>query len=132
MRWVGASAGAAGAWGRALPVWGGDAHTGLMSAEPVTAVDAPDDGNVRCWCCSTVEPPDRMVHLGDHPEVHLCLRCAHVVRQQAWQIEDEGRDGLRAWVRGGFRDLRAEVVRRGWHWNRFVGGRLRGLGRHLP
>lgn len=118
--------------GRALPGWGGDAHTGVMSAEPVAPGDASNDGNVQCWCCSTRGAPGRMVHLGDHPEVHLCLRCAHVVHQHAWQIEDEGRDGLRTWVRDGFRDLRIEVLRRGWHRNRFVGGRLRDLGRHLP
>ena len=79
----------------------GDAHTGLMSAEPVTAVDVPDDGDGQCWCCGTVERPDRMVHLGNHPEVHLCLRCAHFVHQQAGQIEDEVRGGPGAWAREG-------------------------------
>ena len=91
----------------------GDAHTGLMSAEPVTAVDLPDDGDGQCWCCGTVERPDRMVHLGNHPEVHLCLRCAHFVHQQAWQIEDEVRGGPGAWAREGLRNVRAEVTRRG-------------------
>jgi len=108
------------------------AHTGLMCPEPLTAVHAADYGNIQCWRCSTVEPPDRMVHLGDYPEVHLRLRSAHLARQQAWQIDDEGRDGSRALARDGFRNLRAEVVRRGWQRNRFVGGRLRGLGRYLP
>ena len=122
---------------RALPESEGHAHTGLMSAEPVTAVDVPDDGDDgdgddQCWCCGTVERPDRMVHLGNHPEVHLCLRCAHFVHQQAWQIEDEGRGGPGAWARDGFRNLRAEFTRRGWHRNRFVGGRLRWLGKYLP
>lgn len=103
-----------------------------MSAEPVAAVDLPDDGNVECWCCGTVDDPPRMVHLGNHPEVHLCLRCPHFVHQQAWEIEDEGRGGLAASARGGFRNLRAEVMRRGWHQNRFIGGKPRWLGRHLP
>ncbi len=94
-------------------------------------MDAADDGKVLCWCCSTVEIPDRMVHLGTHPEVHLCLQCAHFVHQQAWLIEDEGRGGPGAWVRDGFRSVRSEVVRRG-HRNGVVGGGLRWLGRYLP
>lgn len=103
-----------------------------MSAKPVTAIDAQDDGNVDCWCCSTVDTPDRMVHLGNHPEVHLCLRCAHFVHRVAWQIQDEGKAGPAASARDTFRNLRGEVARRGWHRNRFVGGWLRWLGKHLP
>jgi hypothetical protein len=104
-----------------------------MAAEPVsTAIDMHDDGNVPCWCCDTIGAADRMVHLGSHPEVHLCLRCAHFVHQQAWQIEDEGKRGPAALARDGFRNLRAEVMRRGWHQNRIIGGKLRWLGKYLP
>ncbi len=106
---------------------------GHVSAEPViTAVDLHDDGSVQCWCCGCLDPPDRMVHLGQHPEVHLCLRCAHFVHQQAWQIEDEGKRGPAAFTRDRLRDLRVEVMRRGWHQNRFLGGKLRWLGKCLP
>ncbi len=31
-----------------------------------------------------------------------------------------------------FRSLRAQVVRRGWHQNRFIGDTLRWLGKYLP
>jgi hypothetical protein len=118
---------------RALPEDRPDAHTGSMTAEPViTGIDARDDGNVPCWCCGTVDAPDQMVHLGNHPEVHLCLRCAHFVHQRAWEIEDVGKVGPTAFVRDWFRNLRAEVMRRGWHQNRFIGGNLRWLGKYLP
>lgn len=104
-----------------------------MSAESViTAIDSHDKGEVECWCCATSDVPERMVQLGNHPEVHLCLRCAHYVHQQAWQIEDEGKRGPGAFVRDKFRNLRAEVMRRGWHHNRFIGGRLRWLGKYVP
>ena len=73
-----------------------------------------------------------MVSLGNHPEVHLCLRCADFVHQRAWEIEDHHRGGPAAIVRDRFRDLRAGVMRRGWHQNRFIGGRLRWLGKYLP
>lgn len=104
-----------------------------MSAGPVvTATVHRDDVNVACWCCDNVGPPDRMVRLGNHPEVHLCLQCAHYVHQQAWVIEDERREGPAAFVRDRFRRLRTAVTRRGWHQNRYIGGRLRWLGRYLP
>jgi hypothetical protein len=104
-----------------------------MSAEPDTAPDLHDDGSrVHCWCCSSVDTPDRMVHLGDHPEVHLCPGCAHFVHQQAWEIDDAGKRGPAALVRDRFRNLRAAVIRRGWHHNRFIGRTLRSLDKYLP
>jgi hypothetical protein len=104
-----------------------------MSADPIiTAMDVYGDGDVECWCCQITDASDRMVQLVNHPEVHLCLRCAHFVHQQAWEIEDERRGGVGAFARDMFRKVRAEVVRHGWHRNRFIGGKLRWLGRHLP
>jgi hypothetical protein len=93
--------------------WGRSAHTGFMSAESGAAVDAPDDGNVQCWCCSTVGPCDRMVHLGDHPKVHLCLRCAPFMNQQAWRIEDDVRHGLRLGLATGSAMVRRAAVAMG-------------------
>lgn len=37
----------------------------LFSVEPVTAVDAPEDGNVHLLVLQHRGAPDRMVHLGD-------------------------------------------------------------------
>ena len=73
-----------------------------------------------------------MVHLGDHPEVHLCLQCAHFVHQRAWQMEDLGKHGPAAFARDRLRNLRAEAMRRGWHRHKLIGDRLRWLGRYLP
>jgi hypothetical protein len=98
----------------------------------ITAIGSDDGANVRCRCCDTVDAADRMVHLGNHPEVHLCLRCAHFVHQRAWEIEDEELGGPAAFARDRFRGLRRGVVRRGWHQSRFIGGRLRWLGKYLP
>lgn len=103
-----------------------------MSAETVTAIDQASEGQAQCWCCGCSDEPDRMVHLGDHPEVHLCVRCAHFVHQRAWQLEDEGKRGPAPYARDQLRNLRAEVMRRGWHRNRVIGGKLRWLGKYLP
>jgi hypothetical protein len=85
-----------------------------------------------CWCCGQSHPNDRMVHLGNHPEVGLCLRCAHFVHKQAWEIEDRDRTGPLPRSRDAFRQVRRQVVERGWHQNPVVGGPLRWLGKHLP
>ncbi|TPG13411.1 hypothetical protein [Pedococcus bigeumensis] len=103
-----------------------------MSAEPVTAIDENDDRSAQCWCCGSIDAPARMLQLGDHPEVRLCLQCAHFVHHRAWEIEDEGKHGPVAAARGQFRNLRTEVMRLGWHQNRFIGGKLRWLGKCLP
>jgi hypothetical protein len=76
--------------------------------------------------------PDRMVRLGNHPEVLLCIQCAHFVHQRAWEIEDDGKRGPGSFARDQLRNLRADVVRRGWHHNRLIGAQLRRLGKYLP
>lgn len=73
-----------------------------------------------------------MVHLGNHPEVALCLACARWTAKRAWEIEDSGRAGTAARVRGHLRAARAGVIRRGWHRNRVLSAPLKWLGRRLP
>ncbi len=85
-----------------------------------------------CWCCGTIEDPTRLVHLGNHPEVTVCTRCAHSISKWAGEIEDQSRTGVAVGARDGFRRLRKTVVQRGWHHNRIIGPALRWLGRHTP
>ena len=97
----------------------------------LSAVDEASEAG-RCWCCGATEQPARLVHLGNHPEVMVCIRCAHSLSKRAWEIEDEARTGLATQVRRRIRRVRKSVVRRGWHQNRLVGGALRRLGRLMP
>jgi len=73
-----------------------------------------------------------MVHLGNHPEVALCVRCARWAAKQAGEVEDRDRRSPLAAARNGLRRVRRGVVDRGWQQNRFVGVLLRRLGRLLP
>jgi hypothetical protein len=98
----------------------------------VTAIDDAPSSRSEYWCCGTGQPPGSTVHLGNHPEVAVCVRCAHSVHSQAWEIEDRTRTGAAVRARDAFRALRRGVAARGWHTNRLIGGRLRWLGRHLP
>ncbi|HEY5457031.1 MAG TPA: hypothetical protein VIJ96_16320 [Acidothermaceae bacterium] len=97
-----------------------------------TAVEDAEISPSQCWCCGTVEDPTRLVRLGNHPEVGLCLRCAHSVSKWAWEIEDQAKTGPLVIARDRFRALRRAVIRRGWHKSPLVGGPIRWIGKRLP
>jgi hypothetical protein len=98
----------------------------------VTAVEDTDAPRSECWCCGRVEPPDRLVHLGNHPEVAVCIRCAYSLRTWARDIEDRDRVGVGVRLRGLVRQARVFVIRRGWHQAGPFARPLRWLGRRLP
>lgn len=85
-----------------------------------------------CWCCGSVQDAAKLVHLGNHPEVVVCTRCAHSLSKLAWEIEDQARTGLAVRARVGIRRLRKTVVQHGLHNNRILGRGLRWLGRFTP
>lgn len=89
-------------------------------------------GQVECWCCGAHRPADAVVRLGNHPEVALCLRCAHWAHLQARAREDAGRRDPAARVRDVLRAGRRAVMRRGWQHLPVIGPALRRLGRRLP
>ena len=57
-------------------------------SEPRTAVEDEFGSPAQCWCCGYVDDPTLLVHLGNHPEVALCRRCARWAAKQAWEIDD--------------------------------------------
>jgi hypothetical protein len=97
-----------------------------------TAVEDENLSRSQCWCCGVIDDPAKLVHLGNHPEVAVCTRCAHSLSKRACEIEDQGRTGPAARARDGLRWLRKTVVQHGWHQNRVVGRGLRWLGRFTP
>lgn len=90
------------------------------------------DGLTECWCCGQRLPADSFVHLGNHPEVAVCLRCAHFLHKQAAGREDALRHSPLARARDGLRSGRELVMRRHWHQKPVIGPVLRWLGRFLP
>lgn len=103
-----------------------------MDASPVAGQAPAGPPSEQCWCCGSVDDPERMVHLGDHPEVGLCRACARWAAKQAWAIEDRDRTGPLALVRDGLRSIRRTVIAQGWHRSRWLGGPLRWIGKRLP
>jgi hypothetical protein len=89
-------------------------------------------GRSACWCCGIIDDPEKLVHLGNHPEVALCTRCARWAGKQADAVEDRSRTGLAVMVRDRARFMRRVVIQRGWHRLPLVGGALRRLGRYTP
>ena len=98
-----------------------------------TAVEDADElGRSQCWCCGAIDDPARMIHLGNHPEVALCVRCGRWAVKQAWEIEDRDKTGPLVMARDRFRAFRRKVIHRGWHHNRPLGPPLRWIGKRLP
>jgi hypothetical protein len=90
------------------------------------------NGLVRCWCCGQRRPAESVVHLGEHPEVAVCLNCAHFLHQRARSIEDAQRRSAAARARDGVRAVRQLVIARHWHEKPVIGPLLRWLGARLP
>lgn len=97
-----------------------------------TAVDDEEILPSQCWCCGAIDDPGRLVHLGNHPEVAVCIRCTRSLHKWGRELEDQGRTGLPVRVRDRFRQVRKAVVRRGWQHNRLLGRPLRWIGRFTP
>ena len=97
-----------------------------------TATHEAGEDPCPCWCCGQPQDPARVVPLGLHPEVMLCVGCAHLASKRASAIEDQHRTGAAVHVREVLRGVRELVVSRGWHEHRVFGPLLRWLGRHTP
>jgi len=98
-----------------------------------TQLSAQDtSGELVCWCCGRHRPAADVVHLGEHPEVVVCLGCAHHLHQVARAREDERSPSPVTRARDGLRALRGLVMRRGWHTRPVIGPVLRWLGARLP
>ena len=89
-------------------------------------------GELACWCCGRPGRGDRMVRLGDHPEVALCLACARWAGKQAAAIEDQGRAGPMVTMRGWLRQARTAAIRRNWHRHPIFGPAVRWVGKRWP
>jgi ribosome-binding protein aMBF1 (putative translation factor) len=99
-------------------------------ATPLTEDESAD--RPFCWCCGQQPASEYLVHLGDHPEVGVCLRCAHFLHQQARRREDAQSRSAVARARDGMRAIRELVMRYGLHRKPVIGPVLRWLGPRLP
>lgn len=98
----------------------------------MTQRPAQSDGSVLCWCCGEQQDESSVVRLGDHPEVTLCLGCAHFVHRRAQALEDVGARALASRARGVVRAGESFVIRHGLQHRPLIGPVLRWLGPRLP
>jgi hypothetical protein len=96
------------------------------------AGDTSSGGDTDCWCCGQRYSNERLVRLGSHPEVAVCVRCAHFLHQQAMHREDALRPSIASRLRDGLRWGRRVVGDHHWHQRPVIGRPLRWLGRYLP
>jgi hypothetical protein len=89
-------------------------------------------GGIECWCCGSRHPDEDKVHLGNHFEVSVCVRCARSLHKWAGEVEDRDRRTPTARARDAFRSVRKIVVQHRRHRAPLVGRSLRWLARYLP
>lgn len=94
---------------------------------PETAVGAAD--TVACWCCGARYPEQGVVRLGNHPEVAVCIHCAHYLKRRA-RAREASVTAQR--LRGKADAVRGAVMERGWHDRHVLGKALRWVDKHLP
>jgi hypothetical protein len=97
-----------------------------MSAEVQTAIG--QTGEATCWCCGRASSEDALVHLGNHPEVGICVNCVHFLRRRARDLQATE---IRRLLRGAAESVRREVMARGWHQRPVIGPALRWLNRRM-
>lgn len=86
----------------------------------------------KCWCCGSTYPEDDLVHLGEHPEVAVCLGCSQWLRRRAVRRRGAGRRSPAVRIRGVIDGVRGAVIERGWHERGVLGRLLRRIDRYLP
>jgi hypothetical protein len=99
-------------------------HTAIEDADAISPSE--------CWCCGMTQPTDKMVHLGNHPEVAICVKYASSVKNWAGEIEDQARTALLVRQRDSLRHARQHALRKDWHQHPALGRPVRWLGRQLP
>jgi hypothetical protein len=112
-----------------------DGRNGWWAMTERTAVGAAGgdaSGGIVCWCCGRRQPESRVVRLGGHPEIAVCLGCARFLHQQARAREDAARPTPAGRARDVLRTGRRLVIRRGWHTRPVIGPLLRRLDGWLP
>lgn len=85
-----------------------------------------------CWCCGSSYPEAELVHLGNHPEVGICVGCSRWVWRRAVRRHDGQRRSPAARARRVIDRARDAVIQRGWHERGLLGTVLRRIDRYLP
>jgi ribosome-binding protein aMBF1 (putative translation factor) len=94
-----------------------------------TGTSAVEGHEVRCWCCGKAYDEARVVHLGEHPEVAVCIDCARDLNRRARKREAAA---VARWLHQRGDAARGAVMERGWHERPVVGRALRWINRHSP
>jgi hypothetical protein len=99
----------------------------LIAPPTVTTVAPVPD--VPAGTVGSARSEDTLVHLGNHPEVGICISCVHFLRRRA---RDRQATVMRQTLRGAAESVRGQVMARGWHQRPVIGPALQWLNRHLP
>jgi hypothetical protein len=82
-----------------------------------------------CWCCGKGATRSEVVRLGNHPEVAVCVNCAHFLHRRARDLQATG---TRKRLRDGAETIRQQVIARDLHNRPVIGPALRWINKHSP
>ncbi|MGH3823192.1 MAG: hypothetical protein ACRDRA_10220 [Pseudonocardiaceae bacterium] len=89
-------------------------------------------GHSDCWCCGKIFGEDKLVRLGEHPEVGVCLQCATWLKRRAIAHHHKQHPSPSGRLLSAIDTVRNKVIKRGWHDHPRLGPLLRGINRYLP
>lgn len=92
-------------------------------------MDAETHTDGTCWCCGRIIPGGALVHLGNHPEVGVCVNCVRFLSRRA---RDYQASQMRLRLRETAESIRREVMARQLHQQPVIGPALKWINRHLP
>ena len=105
----------------------------MAAGESVSVLEAEDPAAPgTCWCCGRSFDEDSLVRLGRHPDVAVCLRCAHDLHQRAVAREDAARPTGAAQARDILRSGRRFVMNHQLQQKPVIGPVFRWMGRFMP
>ncbi len=97
-----------------------------------TRIEVGARDSMSCWCCGEPQNGASVVSLGMHPEVTICLGCAHFLDLKAKQRADELNPSPASRLRNVARGGRNLVIRKHWHEKPGIGPVLRWVGKRTP
>jgi hypothetical protein len=74
-----------------------------MTAGIATATATHAAERLDCWCCGSGSDEAQLIRLSRHPQVAVCLRCAHFLHRQARGREALQRPSIGARLRAAIR-----------------------------
>lgn len=90
---------------------------------------ADEAAQASCWCCGRATAQNSLVHLGNHPEVGVCVNCTRFLSRRARDLQATA---VRMRLRKAAEGIRRDVMARDLHNRPVIGPVLRWVNQRSP